>query len=199
VLEKNKPLLCWVTDRRQLPAGRTFDAAVAAAIAEGVDWIQIREKDLPTPELLGITRATLARCVGAHVRVLVNDRLDVALAAGAHGVHLGRESLPAREVHQWFRSGMWGGKLLMGVSCHSVAEVQAAQSDFADYAIFGPVFDTPSKRQFGPALGVAALRQACQSVQIPVLAIGGITREKMPECVEAGAVGMAAVRMFQEK
>ncbi len=195
--EKNKPLLCWVTDRKQLPPGHSFEDAVTAALAAGVDWIQIREKDLPARELLRRVRETLVRCADCNVRVLVNDRLDVALAGGAHGVHLGRESLPLREATRWIRSAGLGGKFLFGVSCHSVEELQAAARDGADYAIFGPVFDTPSKRRFGPPLGLEALREACLSTRIPVLAIGGITREKVAECMGAGAAGVAAIRMFQ--
>jgi len=194
---KTKPLLCYITDRQQLPAGQTLQTAISAALAAEAAWIQIREKDLPPRDLLGIVSDAVQRCAHTSARVIVNDRLDVALAAGAQGVHLGRESLAVGEVQRWLSSQHVGKGFLVGVSCHSVDEVQEAGRAQASYAIFGPVFDTPSKRQFGPAVGLPALRDACRSVQIPVLAIGGITLANLPDCVAAGAAGIAAIRMFQ--
>jgi len=193
---KTKPLLCYITDRQQLPAGQTLQTAISAALAAEAAWIQIREKDLPPRDLLGIVSDAVQRCAHTSARVIVNDRLDVALAAGAQGVHLGRESLPVGEVRR-ISSQRVGNDFLVGVSCHSVDEVREAGQARASYAIFGPVFDTPSKRQFGPAVGLPALRDACRSVQIPVLAIGGITLANLPDCVAAGAAGIAAIRMFQ--
>lgn len=194
---KNKPVLCWVTDRHQLPHGRSYAAAVAGALAAGAQWIQIREKDMPTRELLQRVRETLALCAHTGTRVIVNDRLDVALAAGAHGVHLGEASMPAGDVRPWLRATGAASEFLLGVSCHSREAVCAAERDGASYAIFGPVFDTPAKRPYGAPLGLAALQEACAAVRIPVLAIGGITPQTLPDCLAAGAAGIAAIRMFQ--
>jgi len=130
--------------------------------------------------------------------VIVNDRLDVALAAGAAGVHLGRESLGAREVVSWCRGGHAPAEFLVGVSCHSLAEAREAERAGAGYIFFGPVFDTPSKRGMGEPQGLARLGEICRVVKIPVLAIGGVSEENAGECIRAGAAGIAAIRMFQD-
>jgi thiamine-phosphate pyrophosphorylase len=130
--------------------------------------------------------------------VIVNDRLDVALAAGAAGVHLGRESLGAREVVSWCRGGHAPAEFLVGVSCHSLAEAREAERAGAAYIFFGPVFDTPSKRGMGEPQGLARLGEICRVVKIPVLAIGGVSEENAAECIRAGAAGIAAIRMFQD-
>ncbi len=197
------PLVCYVTDRRAL-VGRTLAETIRAAIAAGVDWVQIREKDLPARELREAAREALAAAQATPARILVNDRLDVALAAGAHGVHLGRQSLPALEVNRWLRGrGAPRGvaappEFLVGVSCHLLEEAQQAERDGADYVFFGPVFATPSKAAFGPAQGRERLAQVCAAVRIPVLAIGGITVENAGQCLRAGAAGIAAIRLFQQ-
>ena len=196
------------------------------AAAAGVDWIQLREKDLETGALLDLTRGAIAAtrtgCGGfaggagggqerrrmlnripnrIHNRILINDRLDVACAAGADGVHLGEGSIPIREVSgklaHWKRVAQ-RADFLAGVSCHSVEAGIAAARDGAGYLFFGPMFTTPSKISFGPPQGVNALGELCRAVQIPVLAIGGITRENAKECLEAGCAGIAAIRLFQE-
>jgi thiamine-phosphate pyrophosphorylase len=204
------PTLCYVTDRRTL-AGRTAGEAVRAAVAAGVDWVQIREKDLPTLELLAVVRDAVAAARGSSTRILVNDRLDVALAAGAGGVHLGRESLPAAAVAAAFRPGPASSvsadcarlkaaatAFMIGVSCHSLEEAQQAERGGADYIFFGPVFATPSKAAFGPPQGLERLAHVCAAVRIPVLAIGGVTAENARECRRAGAAGIAAIRLFQQ-
>ena len=127
----------------------------------------------------------------------MNDRLDVALAAGADGVHLGEASLPVEAVAEWRRSA-GHGEFQIGVSCHSVESARAAERGGADYIIFGPVFATPSKASFGPPQGIARLREVCAAVRIPVLAIGGVTLENADSCIDAGAAGVAAIRLFQE-
>jgi thiamine-phosphate pyrophosphorylase len=135
------------------------------------------------------TRATAAR-------VFVNDRLDVALAANAAGVHLGGKSLPLEIVNEWRRSA---GRLdfMIGVSCHSLESARAAERGGADYIFFGPVFATPSKAAFGAPQGIESLREVCTSVEIPVLAIGGVNLENVRACITAGAAGIAAIRLFQ--
>lgn len=194
-------ILCYVTDRKNLPGAGTNDALVEVirrAARAWTDWVQLREKDLLGRELFELAQQSVAACrENAATRLVVNDRLDVAIAAGAAGVHLGRESLPASEVVRWCRSGHAPAKFLVGVSCHSREEVIAAESEGANYAFFGPVFDTPAKQRFGAPRGLARLSEACRSVRIPVLAIGGIQEQNAPTCLEAGAAGIAAIRLFQ--
>ncbi len=200
---ENKPVLCYVTGGAALAADppsrvRSLLRVIAGAAAAGVDWIQIREKDLPTRILLELARGAVEAAENSRARILVNDRLDVALAAAARGVHLGGESMPVAEVKKWCAAGNAPQDFLVGASCHSLAESQQAERDGADYLFFGPVFATPSKEPFGPPQGIAKLEEICRAVKIPVLAIGGMTRENAGECLRAGAAGVAAIRMFQE-
>jgi thiamine-phosphate pyrophosphorylase len=132
------------------------------------------------------------------VRVYVNDRLDVALATGAAGVHLGEKSLPLGAVIEWRRS-TGRSDFQVGVSCHSLESARAAEQGGADYIFFGPVYATPSKAAYGAPQGIERLREVCRSVEIPVLAIGGINLENAGACLEAGAAGIAAIRMFQAR
>jgi thiamine-phosphate pyrophosphorylase len=170
----------------------------------GVDWVQIREKDLPARDMLALAQEAIGAAAvrdregAGKTLILINDRLDVALAAGAAGVHLGRESVPATEVVRWCRSGNAPADFRIGVSCHSLEEVLEAEAAGANYVFFGPVYDTPSKRRFGPAQGIARLADVCRAVRIPVIAIGGVNAENAAECLDAGAAGIAAIRMFQE-
>jgi thiamine-phosphate pyrophosphorylase len=195
-----KPILCYVTDRLALkaaPGTEALLAAIRSAAEAGVDWIQIREKDLEARSLAGLVRLALESTRGTGTKVLVNDRLDVAIAAGAAGVHLGETSLPVERVTEWRRSA----RLMdfqIGASCHSTEAAKAAQRGGADCIFFGPVFSTPSKIAFGPPQGIERLREVCMAVQIPVLAIGGVNLENASSCVEAGAAGIAAIRLFQE-
>jgi len=187
-----------VTDRKALGSGASLQnllARIQSAAAAGVDWIQIREKDLPGRELLGLARGAVETVAA---RIIVNDRLDVALAAGAAGVHLGHESVPAAEVVRWRRAGNAPAGFLVGVSCHSLKDAKEAEMAGADYVIFGPVFETPSKAAFGAPQGVAALAAVCAAIRLPVIAIGGIDEENAPECLRAGAAGIAAIRLLQE-
>lgn len=188
-----------MTDRKSLgegEGGKSVLGRIRAASAAGVDWVQLREKDLSGRELLGLAREVVA--AGGGARVIVNDRLDVALAAGAAGVHLGRESLGAQGVVSWCRGGHAPADFWVGVSCHSLEEARAAESAGAAYIFFGPVFDTPSKRGMGKPQGVARLAEICRGVAIPVLAIGGVSEKNAGECIRAGAAGIAAIRMFQD-
>ena len=178
---------CYITDRRAL--GGSTEALlenVALQSRNGVDWIQIREKDLEARELAALVKAAV-RAVRESTKIFVNGRVDVALAAGADGVHLPGDSV---ETPEWRRIVPAG--FLIGVSCHSLLNLTAAQT--ADYAFFSPIFSTPGK---GPAKGLDALREACQLSQIPVLALGGVTEDNAEHCVAAGATGVAAIRMFQ--
>jgi thiamine-phosphate pyrophosphorylase len=162
-----------------------------------VDWIQIREKDLETSPLSALVRQAVDATRGTHAKILVNDRLDVALAAGAAGIHLGETSLPVGALAEWRRS-TGRAEFQIGVSCHSTEAACVAERDGADYIFFGPVFATPSKAAFGAPQGIERLRGVCASVRIPVLAIGGVNLENAPFCMEVGAAGIAAIRLFQE-
>jgi thiamine-phosphate pyrophosphorylase len=185
--------LYYITDRTQVKS-RTLDACMRGAIAAGVDWVQIREKDLPARSLLALTEAALesARRHG-RTRVMVNDRLDVALAAQAHGVHLGTRSMPADLVRRFVPHDF-----SVGVSCHSLEQALAAQAAGADYILLGPIFATPSKLPYGPPLGLAKLRDVTLQVSIPVFALGGITIDRVGDCRQNGAQGIAGIRLFQD-
>ncbi len=211
------PILCYVTDRKSLASVSDGDRnearsgallkRIAAASAAGVDWIQIREKDLSAKELSSIARKALAETSGRNQRagfatqILVNDRLDIAFSERAAGIHLGERSLPVREVREWLDAQpdrAVRGNFLVGVSCHSLKNAASAAQSGADYIFFGPVFATPSKEAFGAPQGLPLLAEICRSVDIPVLAIGGVTIENAPACLTAGAAGIAAIRLFQE-
>jgi len=171
----------------------------------------LREKDLSARDLARLTRAAIARCASInlrsansaapHARVIVNDRLDVAIAERAAGVHLGENSLSAGEAKRLLQNRFPENRpaeFLGGMSCHSLASAQAAAADGADYIFFGPIFPTPSKQKYGPAQGLQRLAQVCRSVSIPVLAIGGINVENAARCLDSGASGIAAIRLFQQ-
>jgi thiamine-phosphate pyrophosphorylase len=209
-----KPILCYVTDRGGLGVGGSEDSTevllerIGALAAAGIDWIQIREKDLTGRAATLLVRRAL-RCArekmgGDEVlaRILVNDRLDVALAESAGGVHLGEHSLPvsgaarlARAVHA---DAEGTGDFFLGVSTHSLASAISAAACGASYIFFGPVFVTPSKAPYGEPQGLDRLAEVCRAVAIPVMAIGGITLENARSCVFAGAAGIAAIRLFQD-
>jgi len=194
----SRPIVCYVTDRKTLGSGVPLQSLldkIESAAAAGADWIQIREKNLPGRDLFNLARRAVQ--MGA-ARIIVNDRLDVALAASAAGVHLGHESAPARDVVRWCRAGNAPAGFLIGVSCHSSGEVKEAETAGADYVFFGPVFETPSKVPFGAPQGITRLAEACAGVRIPVIAIGGLGEENAADCIRAGAVGIAAIRLFQE-
>jgi len=196
-IPKEPPILCYVTDRRTLTQAGDLRARMALAATAAVDWIQLREKDLPANELLALGRFAAGEA-GENVRVLVNDRLDVALAAGTGGVHLGGQSLPVAAVNAARAGGVIPKDFLVGASCHSLDAASAAERDGADYVFFGPVFATPSKAEFGAPQGISSLAQVSRKLAIPVLAIGGVNEENAADCFAAGAAGIAAIRMFQE-
>ena len=162
-----------------------------------MDWIQLREKDLCGRELAGMTARAMA-CAGSGTVILVNDRADVACALGASGVHLGGRSLPPEEARRLASHCSAGKDFIVGVSAHSLEEAVQSEQAGADYVIFGPVFATPSKAGFGEPQGVPHLREVCERLTIPVLAIGGITLENATDCFAAGAAGIAAIRLFQD-
>lgn len=152
--------------------------------------VQIRERDLPAGDLYRLTKAVTERLRGRGTLVFVNDRADIAACAGA-GVHLTTRSLTAEVV----RATMGPG-ILIGVSTHSQQEAQAAERGGADFVVFGPVFETPSKAAYGEAVGPAALRRVATSSSIPVIALGGINPTNFREALDAGAAGVAGISMF---
>ena len=189
-LPESRPLLYYITDRRGLPREDVLPV-IERAVAAGVDLIQLRERDLSARELLALAEAGMARCRGSKTRLLVNDRLDVALAAGADGLHLPSHGLPAVEVRRRFP------EMLVGASCHNAEEVRRAEESGADFVVFGPVFETASKQAYGPPVGVEQLESVARAAKIPVLALGGVTLENAGACLKAGAAGIAAIALFQ--
>jgi thiamine-phosphate pyrophosphorylase len=176
-----------VTDR-QLTAGRPLRLVVEAALRGGARAFQLREKDLSPRELypLAIEMRQLTQTYGA--RLLINDRVDVALAVDADGVHLTTTSLPASIARQLLGPGR-----LIGVSTHTLTEVQAAADAGADFLVFGPVFYTPSKAPYGEPVGLDALRVVRAAVNLPILAIGGVKKANLDQVLAAGADGIAVI------
>lgn len=170
----------YVTDRRR---GDILTCA-ERAVHDGVDLIQIREKDLPATELLELASRVRDLATGTQTRVLVNDRLDIAIAAGI-GVHLPGNGLPPERVH--------GVVCVVGISVHSLVEAVQAERAGVDFIVFGPVFDSPGKT----AVGLEPLRSVAAAVKVPVLAIGGVTMINAGEVLNAGAAGIAGIRLFQ--
>jgi thiamine-phosphate pyrophosphorylase len=200
-LSTSSPILCYVTDRHILADPTALIAQVTRGAAAGIDWIQIREKDMPARDLLDLASAAMSAVAGvsgSRARIIVNDRLDVALAARASGVHLGESSMPVAAVSEWRAGGGAPREFLIGASCHSLESALAAERDGADYIFFGPIFATPSKAALGAPQGLGRLMEVCSKVRIPVLAIGGVTTENARDCVSSGAAGIAAIRMFQQ-
>jgi thiamine-phosphate diphosphorylase len=194
--------LCYVTDRKALSGSaedqtRALLQKIENAGQAGVDWIQIREKDLSGRELAALVSEAIGR-VPRSCRILVNDRLDVAIAVGAGGVHLGEYSLAVQDAKRLITEKERGTDFLVGVSTHSLEAALAGEKAGADYLIFGPVFATPSKAAFGLPQGVARLREVSAGVGIPVIAIGGVATQNAERCLEAGAAGIAAIRLFQD-
>jgi thiamine-phosphate diphosphorylase len=209
-------LLCYVTDRSLLGTRQNSRAILLEKIAQlsaaGIDCIQIREKDLSGKDCTSLVEEALRGCDSASAnpaKIIVNDRLDVALATGAAGVHLGEESLSLPAVNKLVKARCPAEnqlaktrypvekEFLIGVSCHSVSAAQLAEQQGAHYIFFGPVFATPSKLSFGPPQGLAALEEVSLALAIPVLAVGGISLENFSSCISAGASGIAAIRLFQ--
>ncbi len=223
--DRKTPILCYVTDRRSLSPSAPSDISsvllqkIVAIASAGVDWVQIREKDLSARDLTALTRdvfrstARHSKTLPGATRILINDRVDVTLAERADGVHLGESGLPANEVKRLIEQ--YGSfrvaqallpvpappaprNFLLGVSCHSLEGAKSAAANGASYIFFGPIFATPSKARFGEPQGVNRLAEVCRAVSLPVLAIGGITVENAAACFHAGAAGIAAIRLFQD-
>lgn len=167
---------------------------VDAAVAAHVNLLQLREKNLSTRVLYDLTLRAAEITRGSDTRLLINDRADVARSAGAAGVHLTAGSIEASIIRRTF-----GDDFLIGVSTHSLEEAQAAREARADFAVFGPVFETASKLAYGEPLGLEKLEQlAAALTQFPVLALGGVTLDNAAGCFRAGAAGVAAIRLMND-
>lgn len=179
--------LLLVTDRRRT-GGRSLSTVLRAAVAGGVPAVQLRERDLLTVELLALTKELRSITASRAVPLIMNDRVDLVLALNLDGVHLRADSLPVSVVRR-----LVGASRLVGVSTHTVQEVSRANQEGADYVVFGPVFDTVSKRPFGDPVGLAALAEACHRSTVPVFAIGGVTSARVADVRRAGAHGVAVI------
>ena len=207
-------LLYYITDRSQFPGDeparrRALIDKIAEATRAGVEYIQFREKDLSTEELETLA-CEAARVIGdcsalrtenreLRTRLLINSRTDIALAAGADGVHLRSDDISVSDVRSvWAQASARSSQPvarspLIAVSCHTPAEVIRAEAESADFAVFAPVFEKTGALP----TGIDALREACK-VKMPVLALGGVTIDNVRACLDAGAAGIAAIRLFQE-
>jgi thiamine-phosphate pyrophosphorylase len=176
-----------VTDQGQV-GGRDLVEVVSQAIRGGIRAVQLREKGLDTIAQYRLAERLLPVCREASAALLVNDRVDIALALGADGVHLTRGSLPPAEARK-----LLGPDRLLGVSCHSMEDVREAATGGADFVVLGPIFETPSKRAYGPPLTPALLAAARALTPLPLLAIGGIRASRAPDVLSAGADGVAVI------
>jgi thiamine-phosphate pyrophosphorylase len=185
------PLAYYITDRQScsLPILQQIQQAIDAS----VDLIQIREKDLATRPLLELASRALELAKGSRSKILINDRVDIALAGQLDGVQLGRHSVETGTVRKYL------GKmsLLIGASVHSMDEFLLASAGGGSFVTLGPIFATPSKSAYGPPLGLEVLTAVCRRASIPVFALGGIGLENYRSCLAAGAAGVAAIRLFQ--
>ena len=195
-ISKNKKLktgkidfrLYLITDRKLIADNRSLIMAVRQALKGGVKAIQIREKDLNTRELLKLAHKMREITDKYDARLFINDRFDVALAAGADGVHLTQNSIPVDAVRKTVKE-----KLLIGVSTHLLKEARAAEKGGADFITFGHVYRTHSKLKYGPPQGLDNLEEVCGKVGIPVYAIGGIKSHRIDKVKKAGAYGVAMI------
>ena len=177
-----------VTDRQQT-AGRPLDEVIAAAARGGLGAVQLREKDLSARDLHDLGVSLQETLDPYRVPLLINDRIDVALALDAAGVHLAGHSLPTRSARR-----VLGPNKLIGVSTHNLDAARRAAEEGADFVVFGPVFATPSKLAYGPPQGLPRLAEIVRDVPVPVIGIGGITAANVPQVMQAGAHGVAMIR-----
>ena len=200
-LNLSQPILYLITPgataETTRPADKEFQEIlhqVAAAVAAGIQLIQLREKNLTARVLFELTERVMEIVCGTATKVLVNDRADIAAGAGADGVHLTTRSLEADVIRRTFAPNF-----LIGVSTHSHVEARRARDAGADFVVFGPIFPTQSKKEYGPPLGIGKLSEVAHELApIPVLAIGGVSNDNAGECLRAGASGVAAITLFSE-
>jgi thiamine-phosphate pyrophosphorylase len=175
-----------ITDRKQTKV--PLAQAVRLALEGGVRAVQLREKDLPIRELLALSRELRAMTNEYGARLFINDRVDVAVEIGADGVHLGHQSMPVSAARS-----IVGKTMMIGVSTHTLDEARAAESGGADLVTFGPIYETPSKAQFGAPAGLDALRTVTKAVDVPVFALGGIRNRNVGHVLWAGAYGVSVI------
>jgi len=192
IFPARRPLFYYITDRKRLH-GISLMACIHRAVGRGVDFIQIREKDLDDREVFDLTRGALAHTIRTQCRVLVNGRADIALAAGADGVHLPSTGLQIKDIRKWTPDDF-----LIGVSVHTPAEIRSACAQGADYLLLGHIFPTESKAGYGPPLGLRKLKNACRISTVPVLGLGGITPDVIDSVLRTGAAGVAGISLFQK-
>jgi thiamine-phosphate pyrophosphorylase len=185
-------ILYYITDRKQL-AGVSLLDCVRRALDWGVDYIQIREKDLSDRTLFELTCKVVKLASKTNCKVLVNGRPDIAWAAGAAGVHLSSTGLRVSEIIRWLPK-----KMIIGVSVHSIREARQAFSAGAHYLLLGHLFPTKSKSALGRPLGLERLGKVCAAVPVPVFGLGGIRPELVQSVLDAGAIGVAGISMFQK-
>lgn len=201
MLNLSKPILYLitrgVTDETTTAESAEFQqvlSQLSAAVSAGIQLIQIREKKLTTRVLLELVSRAVLITRGTATRVLVNDRADVAVAAGADGLHLTTQSLEPAVVRETF-----GDRLLIGASTHSAQEAQQAMNGGADFIVFGPIFETGAKKKYGPPVGLQALSELVSEMDpFPILALGGLTMANAGECLRSGASGIAGISLFAE-
>lgn len=181
------PRLYLLTDRHNT-SQRPLPSIINQAMDAGVRMVQIREKDLDTRPLIDLTKNLISLIQRQQGKVLLNDRIDLVLALEADGVHLRSNSLPLP-----FARRMLGAKKLIGISTHSVDEIRKAENEGADFAVLGPIHETPSKRIYGPPLGLSTLEKACRATHLPIFAIGGINPMNVHSVMSSGAYGIAVI------
>jgi thiamine-phosphate pyrophosphorylase len=179
----------YITDRHAAGGAEALLGCIERAISQGVEMIQIREKDLDTRALLELTRRAVSLAFLSRAKILVNTRVDVALTAHADGVHL-----PAGSISPELVRRITVPAFLIGVSCHTISELQRADREGADFAVYGPVFASAGK---GEPIGIAGLNAGVAAVRIPVYALGGVNKKNAADCLAAGAAGVAAISWFQ--
>lgn len=187
-MDKILPNIYLITDRHQIGETKAYFDVIDELLSAGVRMVQLREKDLSATELYHYA-VRLREITRSHNSLLmINDRVDIAQAVSADGVHLGRKSIPITVARQ-----LLGDDKIIGVSTHSIQEAQSAQHEGADFITFGPVYETPSKAQYGQPVGIDALQTASQAISLPIYALGGIKTDKITEVINYGAYGIAAI------
>jgi len=177
-----------ITDRKLITSHFSLFSSVEEALKGGLKAVQLREKDLGTRDLLDMAYRMRELTTMYHAKFFVNDRVDIARAVEADGIHLRKESIPAHAIRKTFRD-----RLIIGVSTHSRDEALDAEKSGADFITLGPIFHTPSKMKYGKPIGIDALRKVRTEISIPIFAIGGVKLNTVEEIKEAGADGAALI------
>lgn len=180
-------LRVYLITQRSYFAESEFLPSLELALRGGVRALQLREKDLGSRELFALARKVQSLTSKYDAKLFINDRADIAHMAGAAGVHLAESSVPVEDVRKHFSN------LLIGVSTHSIESAHQAESGGADFITFSPIFETPSKKEFGPPQGLGRLREVCREIRIPVLALGGIRKDRVTPVLDQGAFGVALI------